>query len=197
MSESFKPVPVEEAMLDVAAAVGLASPSTTTNAEIQRRAKLADPEKETAPELGRMARLEQAVDWFENQDLSTFGVQDALARWGVHGHGQRYHIEKVPESGEEMLPSPWALKAMLEDVAQRADITVPEAADLIDGELRLFMISADLCEAGHDVNCIARVTTLSGTDVSLEINARSGEIGLRQEFQEEIPDEPELLAMRP
>ena len=187
MSDSFHEVPLDQAILEVAASAS-ADIFPTAMAELKQRSAAG----ETAPATPdhRIAVTETAITWFETEGIMTPGVQDALARWGIYADADHFHIEELPAITEELLPSPWGLKSLIETVALQGDMTAKEAAESIDRDLRTFMISSDLCSAGRDVDCIARVTNIANGDVVLEMNARTGAFGVRPQLlaEEDIPE---------
>ncbi|MHA6347486.1 hypothetical protein [Roseivivax sp. CAU 1761] len=185
MSDRFQQVGVDEAILEVASATGFGDLARKADEELSRRG-ISEPPGATAPaaEAGetqdlRLTLSEMAVSWFEENGVQSPAVREALSRWGIHAHGDHYHIEGFPEPGDEMLPSPWALRTLISEASLQAGVEPAGLAAQIDTELRVFMISSDLCTAGHVEECLATIASAEGDDVMIEMNARSGALSVR------------------
>lgn len=177
MSDKFQDVSFDEALLEVASAVDLGITTMTAKAEIERRyghdavSAFATP---IAEEADRVQQVRDAVDWFDEQQITSFAVQDALARWGVFKHDDGYRIENLPAPSAELQPSPWALKSVIEEVAAQSAEAPAEAAEAIDLELTNFMISTDLCSDGSDEDCLIQMSDLEGRPIVIMADAKLG-----------------------
>ncbi|NDV50119.1 hypothetical protein [Salipiger sp. PrR003] len=177
MSGKFQDVSFDEALLEVASAVDLGFTTMTAKAEIERRyghdavSAFAGP---VPREDDRIAQIQDVLPWFDEQQITSLAVQDALARWGVFKHGDGYRIENLPAPSAELQPSPWALKSVIEEVAAQSGEAPAAAAEAIDRELTNFMISTDLCGAGSEEDCLIQMSDLEGRPVVIMADAKLG-----------------------